>query len=140
MTGVDYKDPQTLAYANDAGDNGTIQIPLKFLGLAGTTYIYRGIHDPTASDLVSCGHRCVWMWAYKNPYPSGFVPPPEPPAFYRCPVNISEVQNSSLPEHDIPDGVVKLAAASIALHGQYVGSVDDYSKQDYESYQFNATG
>ncbi|KAL8735710.1 MAG: hypothetical protein Q9181_002733 [Wetmoreana brouardii] len=141
QTSADDKDPQTFTYVNDvnATDNGTIKIPQIHLGREGTTYIYRGFHEPTKADLQSCGSRCVYMWAYKNP--SGSPPGnPEPPAFYKCPANISEVYNSSRPEHDEPDTVAKMAAASIALHGQYVGPPDDESKKNYESYHFYASG
>lgn len=138
---ADDNDPQTLTYVNDAdaADNGTITIPQNYLGREGTTYIYNGYHNPTVADIQSCGPRCLYMWAYKNPsgFPRGN---PEAPAFYKCPVNISEVYNSSRQEHKVPDSVVKMAAASIALQGQYEGPPQDPSKQDYRSYRFYASG
>ncbi|KAL8703959.1 MAG: hypothetical protein Q9201_002860 [Fulgogasparrea decipioides] len=141
QTSADDKDPQTLTYVNDvdAADNGTIKIPQNHLGREGTTYIYRGFHNPTKADLQSCGSRCLYMWAYKNPsgYPRAN---PEPPAFYKCPVNISKVYNSSRREHDVPDPVAKMAAASIALHGQYAGPPSKESEQNYQSFHFYASG
>jgi hypothetical protein len=136
--GSDDKDPRTFNYVNpkDANDNGTIQISKNFLGNKGTTYIYQGFHDPTQADLQSCGPRCVWMWAYKNP--SGDKS--EPSAFYKCPVNISEVTNAHQDHHSIPNGVAKMAAASIALEGRFAGPVDAPDKRDYRSYQFYANG
>lgn len=94
---------------------------------------------PQSSVILSCGPRCVFMWAYKTP--SGFpIGNPEAPAFYKCPVNISEVYNSSRLEHEVPDPVTKMVAASIALQGQYAGPPDDPSKQNYQSYRFYGSG
>ena len=113
-----------------------IAIPREYLGREGTTYIYQGKHDPTSATIYICGDRCIWMWAYKNP--SGYPPEsPEPSAFYQCPVSISVVNNASLPQHSIPDGVAKIAAASIALQGRFAGPVND---PDYKQYQFYASG
>ena len=74
------------------------------------------------------------MWAYRNP--SG----EERPAFYKCPVNISDVINAQLPEHQISNDTVKVAAAAIALHGGYLGPIFDDSRKDWISYQFYASG
>lgn len=138
--GSDDKDPQTFNYANpmDAEDKGTIKISRSFLGREGTTYIYQGFHDPTNADQQSCGPRCVWMWAYKNPS----ADKSEPSAFYKCPVNISEVSNAipDQPQHSIPNSVAKMAAASIALQGRFAGPPSDPSERDYHSYQFYASG
>ena len=147
------QDPQPFSYVNpsDPEDNGNLTIPKTFLGREGTTYIYQGFHDPTLADLQSCGPRCLWMWAYKNPSgypkdPSGDPNgPPEPSAFYKCPVNISQVfrgdpKKKLLKEHLIPDSMAKMAAASIALQGRYGGPPSDPSKQDYHSHQFYASG
>lgn len=136
---ADHNDPQTLTYADDTGENATIIIPQDYLGREGTTYIYRGFHDPLDADLQSCRGRCLWMWVYKNPsgFPKGS---PEPNALYKCPVNISDVNNASKPEHHIPNHVVKMAAAAIALHGTYRGPPGNFSEQDYKSYQFYASG
>ena len=136
----DDEDPQTFNYTNpvDAEDKGTIKISRSFLGPKGTTYIYQGVHNPINADKQSCGPRCVWMWAYKNPS----ADLSEPSAFYKCPVNISQVSNAdpNKPIHLIPDSVAKMAAPSIALQGRFEGSPDDPSERDYHSYQFYASG
>lgn len=136
QTNADKKDPQTLTMtmtnADEPGDNQTMTIPRDFLGREGTTYIYRGFHAPPDADLQSCGDRCLWMWAYRNPSKK------ELPAFYKCPVNISYVLNASRPEHHIHDTTVKNAAAAIAMHGGYRGPVKDASRKDWTSYQFYA--
>ena len=74
------------------------------------------------------------MWAYQNPgiQPKGI--------FYQCPVNISDVKNAGRPEHNIPNDVVKVAAASIALQGRFTGDIQSYEGKDFEQYQFYATG
>ena len=43
-----------------------------------------------------------------------------------------------LPEHQIPNHVVKLAAAAIALHGGDHGPMFNDSQKDWTSYQFYA--
>lgn len=120
--GADAQDPQTFNYinANDANDKGTIKIPPKFLGREGTTYIYQGFHDPTAAPKQSYSPRFLWMWAYRNPSgslkdPSDPRGAPEPSAFYKCAVNISEVINANpdRPEHLITNHVAKTAASLI---------------------------
>ena len=136
---ADGNDPQTLTYPDDTGANATIMIPQDFLGREGTTYIYRGFHDPPDAELQSCGERCLSMWVYKNS--SGFPKSsPEPTALYKCPVNISDVNNASRPEHHIPNQVVKMAVAAIALRGIYRGPPGNLSEQDYGSYQFYPSG
>lgn len=129
-TGSDGKEPNNFTYTNGT-HNGTVAIPNVYLGLLGTTYMYLGHNTPASAPLYSCGPRCVWMWAYKNPGS------PEPSAFYQCAVNISLVSNSSLRQHSIPDHVAKNAAASIAVHGTWIGTGKD---QNHRSFQFYASG
>ena len=133
-TSADNKEPQTFTYSNGT-ITGSITIPNEYLGREGTTYIYRGFHDPTAATTYKCGDRCIQMWAYKNPSGS-----PEPSAFYQCNVKISEVNNASLPQHSIPNDVAKIAAASIALQGRYSGPVKNVAEQDSTQYQYYASG
>ena len=139
ITSTDYEYYRTLTYANDTEGNVTITIPQDYPGKEGTTYIYRGFHGPIQAHLQSCGDRCLWMWVYKNPsdFPVGS---PEPEVLYKCPVYISDVNNAAMPEHHIPNEVVKMAAAAIALHGIYQGLPGNPRAQDYSSYQFYATG
>lgn len=62
VTHANGKDPQTFAYlSKDKTVNGTIAIPQEYLGNEGTTYIYRGFHDPTAAPIYKCGDRCIKM-------------------------------------------------------------------------------
>ncbi|KAL8947499.1 MAG: hypothetical protein Q9222_006228 [Ikaeria aurantiellina] len=132
-TGTDKKDPQTIHYKNET-HTGNITIPKEYLGLEGTTYIYRGHSVPAQASLpnVVCGDRCLWMWAYKNP-----SRPPGATAFYQCPVKVSTVQNASLPEHEVPHDVARLAAAAIAMQGRWTGR---FENQDYTQHQWYASG
>ena len=135
QTGSDGKEPNTFTYSNGT-INGTITIPNEYLGREGTTYMYLGKNDPASAPRYSCGPRCVWMWAYKNPsgFPQGS---PEPTAFYQCAINVGIVNSASKPEHSIPDNVAKLAAASIALQGRFSGPQAD---KNWRQFQFYASG
>lgn len=121
-----------LTYRN-ASFQDTITIPKSALGLEGTTYIYHGHDDPfgTRDPKVVCGKRCMYMWVYKNPGGE------DGPRLYQCPITISNVRNANHPEYEIPDGVARVAAVSIALQGQWHGS---FQNQDYHQYQFYASG
>ena len=136
QTNADKNDPQTFTYENVANktDHGNITIPSQFLGNYGTTYIYRGWYDPPAAPIYSCGDRCILMWAYRNP---GVQPKGPKGAFFQCPVNISVVNNAQRPEHNIPNDVAKVAAASIAVQGRFAG---DPQNDDFRQHQFYATG
>ncbi|KAL8712137.1 MAG: hypothetical protein Q9220_003571 [cf. Caloplaca sp. 1 TL-2023] len=129
-TSEDDKCSRTFTYKNEKS-TGNITIPHEYLGLEGTTYIYRGHNVPAAatSPDVVCGDRCIWMWAYKNPSGSH-----EPSAFYRCPVNVSMVQKANVPEHDIPNNVARLAAAAIAMQGRWAGPFDNQDHTQHQSY------
>lgn len=121
-----------ISYKNDTF-NASISIPNSSLGSQGTTYIYRGIHPPAdaaPADAggIACGPRCITMWAYENPVSD------HPPRFYQCPISVSAVRNAMQDVHNIPDGVARVAAASIALQGRYSGT------SDFTQYQFYADG
>ena len=136
QTNTDNKDPQTFTYENVANktDRGNVTIPRQYLGNDGTTYIYRGWHDPPAATIYSCGDRCILMWAYRNPGVQ------HESTFFRCPVNVSVVNNAQRPEHNIPNNVAKVAAASIALQGRFAGNPNDYDSMNFAQYQFYAAG
>lgn len=112
---------------------GTIDILGSSLGKEGTTYIYRGYKVPAhagAPDVV-CGDRCMYVWVYKNPGKK------EGPTMYQCPIAVSEVSNTKLPQHNLPNPVARVAAVSIALEGRRAG---DMKNPDYHQYQFHAYG
>lgn len=78
-------------YENDTF-TAEIQIPSSSIGGGGTTYMYKGEKAPEITD-DTCGHRCMWLWAYKNKAVHPQVDEVEPPTFYKCPVTVSEVRN-----------------------------------------------
>ncbi|MCJ1347239.1 hypothetical protein MMC31_005461 [Peltigera leucophlebia] len=91
----------------------SIIIPQQLGGVDSTTYIYRGIHPPQNTTELSCGNRCLWMWAHKSEGQG------ENSTFYECPITISTVSNTKTDAQIVPDSVAKLAASSIALQGRW---------------------
>ena len=107
---------------------GSIIIPKQSTGLSGTTYIYRGTRLPQDAVTYACGPRCMWMWVYKahSKY--------EEPAFYQCPISISNVENTTNSSaQNIPNDVARIVAASIALQGRWAGT---FENQIWTQYQF----
>lgn len=103
----------TLLYNYTNGTfNSSINIPEQTNAFDGTTYIYRGINTPENAVTYACGPRCIWMWAHKS------VGHGEPSTFYQCPITVSPVSNVTNDTQNIPDGMARLAAASIALQGR----------------------
>ena len=100
--------------------NGSITIPTTYSAFDSTTYVYRGTNIPQLETQQACGSRCMWMWAYRArstfPQDSG-----QEMAVFQCPITISEVSNTTNATQEISDGMAKLAAASIALQGRFVG-------------------
>ena len=87
--------------------DGDRRIPF-FVGETGpgaTTYI-----TETAEV---CGPRCARVWAYQAALPRADVLP----TLYDCNITISNVSNTYLPEHVIPDLQARLAAGAIGLEG-----------------------
>ncbi len=109
----------------------SICIPKCSDGWSATIYIYRGTKTPVFDEANSCGDRCKWIWAYRAWGPNLT----EPPAIFECPITVSEVSNTTTDAQQIPDSVARVAAASIALQGQWTGAVED---KDWTQYQFNA--
>jgi len=118
-------------YTNPRTGNGSIRIPTSSLGDYGATYIYRGFHTPDKAMTWACGDRCLLMWVYTN------IAAHEGSEFYECPITISEVSNSSLPEHHVSNFMARLAAASIALEGR---THNFAGRLDWEQFQFYASG
>ncbi|KAL8726216.1 MAG: hypothetical protein Q9166_006841 [cf. Caloplaca sp. 2 TL-2023] len=129
------------AGSNFTYSNGTftehIQIPRSSLGLSATTYMYKGFQAPQYTDK-SCGPRCMWLWAYKNPYRDQKKDEKDPPRFYKCPITVDVVRNASNDSHVVPDGVARIAAVSIALQGRTSGPLHhpDLNFNQYQFYPF----
>ena len=98
---------------------GSVIVPTASTLEGGTTYLYRGFHPPEGATIFACGPRCIWMWAQRY---DGYNSTSE---FFQCPITISPVKNSHDPIFDVPDGVARLAAASIGLQGRFAGKGED---------------
>lgn len=132
---VEGKGPgSNFTYGNDTFTE-EIQIPLSSIGWSGTTYMYKGIQEPEHTEH-RCGPRCMWLWAFKNAGPSKEVNDREPPAFYKCPITISEVSNAWNDSQMIPNEVARIAAVSIALQGRWSGSMDNKNFNQYQFYPY----
>lgn len=116
--------------------NGTVKdniiIPQQSGGLDATTYIYRGLRAPpeAPSKKVSCGDRCIWMWAHKN---EGMG---ENSTFYQCPITISDVSNTNKSTQIVADDIAKFAASAIALQGRVAGPPTERIWTQYQFYPF----
>lgn len=119
-----------ITYANST-HNGSILIPTSALGREGTTYIYRGPLIPALATTYGFGLRGLMIWAYRNPGHD------EDSRFFECPITVNTVTNVQNLAHSISDAMAREAAASIALQGQFRGTVDD---PDFTQWQWYASG
>ena len=117
--GTNFISAFSYTYAINTTNNGSIVIPTSALGNEGTTYIYRGVYKPQNAVQYGSGPRGFWMWAYRNPGQD------RTPRFYECPVTVDPVANVVDPAHNISDDMAREAAASIALQGQFKGSMEN---------------
>ena len=115
--------------------NGSISIPRAFWAVDATTYIYRGTNIPEKATIVSCGPRCLWMWAYKS---QGFANSDHETALYQCPITIGSVTNVTNYTQEVPNDVARLAAAAIGLQGRSVTT--NTGGQDWTQFQFYPFG
>ena len=136
QTSAELQDQGILAMWNYGYSNGTasgkITIPTQVEALSGTTYVYRDANLPQIATDYSCGSRCMWIWAHKNPAPglSDNVP-----KFYQCPISLSTVSNVTDAAHNVTDDMARLAVSSIAVQGH--ASIPPYN---WTQWQFYAIG
>ena len=114
-------------YTNDTV-SGNITIPGQSGTFSGTTYVYGGFNTPQEAVTYACGPRCIWVWAHKL---SGHG---ESSTFYQCPITVNPVSNAPNDTQQVPDGMARLAAASIALQGR------PSSTNNWKQYQLYAFG
>ena len=107
--------------------NGSIIIPYQMEALSGTTYVYRGRDVPQQESTWSYGDRGMWIWAHKSPDEANGPGS----TFFQCPIDIGQVNNASQPEHEIPNDIARLAAASIALQGRNQDGPDTWSQDQF---------
>jgi hypothetical protein len=107
-------------------EDGTTQtMQFQSLGPNSTTYY-------TSPNLPDCGPRCANVCAFENNGEAAF--------YYECNVTVSDVANTTLPEHIVPDTNAAMAAGAIALQGyQAQGNLNQYqtfpSQFTYGSFQ-----
>lgn len=94
--------------SNNSTLNETISIPKRDAALNATTYIYNGTFPPPEATLQACGDRCIWLYAWRS-YQT---------AVFKCPITVSKVTKATENWQDLPDGIARYAAASIALTGR----------------------
>lgn len=101
-------------YSNGTTE-GLLRIARTNMAFDSTTYAYTGLKAPQNASAVTCGPRCIWLYAVRQ---SGTVTHRGNDIFM-CPITVSEVSDAQQPEHEVPDSTARLAAASIALSGRY---------------------
>lgn len=123
-------------YTNGTYDSW-ILIPTSALGNDGTTYIFRGARRPSVTEW-AFGDRGLWMWVYKN-FGTDTATGGDPGQhFYECPISISTVANMHDPRQEFSNATARLAAASIALQGQFKRM--DLGMLDWTQWQWYANG
>ncbi|KAL9009177.1 MAG: hypothetical protein Q9173_005772 [Seirophora scorigena] len=95
--------------------NGLLRIARTNMAFDSTTYAYTGLQAPQNTSAVTCGPRCIWLYAARQ---NGTVTRRGNDIFM-CPITVSEVSDAQQPAHEVPDPTARLAAASIALSGRY---------------------
>ncbi|KAL9045258.1 MAG: hypothetical protein Q9214_001674 [Letrouitia sp. 1 TL-2023] len=125
---VDGRGPgRTFFYSNDTFTD-EIQIPVSYLGVNYTTYIYRDSQAPPNAHAQTCGDpRCMWLWALISP------------KIYQCPITISPVISTHNDSQIVTDGVARIAAVSIALEGRWTGGPKPKNR-NFRSYQYYPLG
>ncbi|KAL8777661.1 MAG: hypothetical protein Q9213_007760 [Squamulea squamosa] len=103
-----------LSYSNDT-TNEILRIARTDTAFNSTTYAYTGLQAPQNTTALTCGPRCIWLYAVRQP---GLIRRGRNDIFM-CPITVSEVSNVKNRAHMVPDQTARLAAASIALSGRY---------------------
>ena len=109
--------------------SSNISITNAHLANDSTTYVYRGFLEPQKAEMYACGDRCMVMYALRN---SGRIRD-QPRELFECRITISNVTNTSLTEHRVPNDVARLAAVSIALQGRYQNPFRNETKRWWQS-------
>ncbi|KAI4184662.1 MAG: hypothetical protein LQ348_004519 [Seirophora lacunosa] len=101
-------------YSNGTTE-GLLRIARTNMAFDSTTYAYTGLQAPQNASAVTCGPRCIWLYAARQ----GGTVTHRGNDIFMCPITVSEVSDAQRPEHEVPDPTARLAAASIALSGRY---------------------
>ena len=124
-----YMSAANWTFANSTYTSNII-IPMSSEGASATVYIYRGPDIPRTTKINACGNRCMWIWAHQTA-----IPDQNTSSLFQCPITIGEVSNATSVNHSIPDSVVRVAAASIALQGRWE---PNGTQKIWTQFQFNA--
>ena len=111
--------------------NSSLWIPRFDAAFDATTYIYNSLAYPQEVNEMTCGDRCLQMFAFR----SKGVRSNRTNAMFSCPITISEVSNPTQPAHHVTADIAKIAAAAIALHGRYT-TPDDKRPDEKDWHQF----
>ena len=109
---------QLLAFHNETY-SAQIPIPNSAGAVNSSTYIYNGTNIPQLATLVACGPRCLTIYILRLG-----IQPPSPPnallpaSIFSCNISVTNVTNTTAPWQEYPDGMARLAIASIALTGR----------------------
>lgn len=112
------QDTQLFAFHNTTY-SAQIPIPNSAGAFNSTTYIYNGTNIPQLATLVACGPRCLTVYVLRLG-----IPPASPPnailpaSIFGCNISVTNVSNTTEPWQEYPDGMARLAIASIALTGR----------------------
>lgn len=121
---------QVWSYSNETTD-GLLRVARTDTAFDSTTYAYTGIEAPQNASAVSCGPRCIWLYAIRQ---AGVVTHRGHDVFM-CPITVSDVSNAQSPAHIVPDHTARLAAASIALTGRYTNP-NGSAERHWQQYQW----
>lgn len=115
--------------------NGTIDRALRIArtntAFDSTTYVYTGVQAPQNATAVTCGPRCIYVYAARQ---DGVVTH-RGNEIFMCPITVSHVTNVEHPAHVVPDETARLAAASIALSGRYTNPNGSHERH-WQQYQW----
>ena len=94
---------------------GYLPIPRSDGAFNSTTYVYNGTDTPESEAQLSCGPRCMKMYAFRLGEP-GINPATN---MFECEISVSDVFNATEDFHHISDGTARIAVASIGLTGRF---------------------
>ncbi|KAH0555835.1 hypothetical protein GP486_006222 [Trichoglossum hirsutum] len=86
--------------------NASRSLFVRYASPGATTYI-------TDTDVV-CGPRCARVWVFQSLQPASGV---TSLSVMDCNVTVTDVENASLPQHEVPDEQARIAAGAIGLEG-----------------------
>ena len=98
-------------FYNNSTYSSKIAIPRSVGAFNSTTYVYDGVNIPQFATRVARGPRCLTIYVLRlgRPFPANI---------FSCDISVTNVTNTTAPWQEYPDGMARLAVASIALTGR----------------------